>query len=349
MSENLNPAGYDEAELAYLNSRGEIPLPPSGGEAPRDEPEDDIPAAEAEPPHEDTDPEIIEPGADEEKHKGRKVGYSAYLRQKGEADAARKEREEFRQRLEAREREFAAQQARIDERFKLWQASQQQASSPQPVPKTPEPPPDVENDPLAYIKYQDQQRAALEERLNTIAQSHEQTIAQSRQAQEIQRLDRSYQEDNRQAAREMPEYPDAYNFLLNMAEQDVIIQNGGRLTPAQAKEHVLMQERQLAAAAFQQNVRPAQMILQMAHARGWKPPSARQAQASQADPAAEQARIDAAARGQAQNRSLSGTGRSTAAPAGAMTLEKFMAMSDDDARTWAEKNPAEHRRIGGGQ
>lgn len=349
MSENLNPAGYDDAELAYLNSRGEVPLPPSEDEAPREEPQDTAPVGEAEAPHEDTDPDIIEPGADDEKHKGRKVGYSAYLRQKGEADAARKEREEFRQKYEASERERAVQNARIEERFRQWQASQAQAQAPQPVaPAEPAAPPNPDEDPMAYIRYQDQQRQALEERLNTIAQTQEQTVAQTRQAQQIQQLDHAYREDNRQAAREMPEYPAAYNFLLSMAERDVHIQNGGRLTPQQVKQHVEHQERQLAAAAFQQGMRPAQMILQMAQARGYQSPAA-QPQAQQAHPAAEQARIDAAARGQQQNRTLSGTGRSAAAPTGAMTLEKFINLTDDEARVWAEKNPAEYMRIGGGR
>lgn len=349
MTDTHNPAGYDEAELAYLNSRGEVPLPPGEDEGAQPEPEQDA-ASASEPAPEDTDPEIIEPGADEDRHKGRKVGYSAYLRQKGEADAARKEREEYRAKLEAREREFAAQQARIDERFKLWQASQAQAAQQQAPQEAPKPPPNPDDDPLAYIRYQDQKRQELEQQLQGIVQTQQQRDAQTRQVQQIQQLDSAYRADNQQAAREMPEYPAAYNFLLSMAERDVQIQNGGRLTPAQVKQHVEHQERQLAAAAFQQGMRPAAMILQMAQARGYQPQASQQ-QATQPDPASEQARIDAAARGQQQNRSLSGTGRSAAAAstAGAMTLEKFINLSDDEARVWAEKNPADYMRIGGGR
>lgn len=331
---------FSEDELAYLNSGGQAPLP--------DEPEpvateaepvaEGAPEPEAEPAAADTDPEVIEEG--DETHKGRKVGYSAYLRKKAEAEAARNEREELRTQLEASKREQAVQNARIEERFKLWQQSQQHAAQ-QAATKTPEPvaPPDREADPLAYIAWQD-------ERLNRIEQHTAQSAEQTRQTQLISQLDQAYRADNFQAKQEVPEYPEAYNYLVQCEQQRIRIQNP-HFTQQQINAAIEQGERQLAAAAFQRGQRPAAMILQMAATYGWAPRAAAAQEPAQPDPAAEQAKIDAAARGQVQNRTLSTAGR----PGGstAMTLERFMAMSDDDARDWTAKNPDGLARLGGGR
>lgn len=337
----LRDGDFTEAELAYFNSGGQAPLP--------DEPEpvateaepvaEAQPEPEAEPAAADTDPEVIEEGEDDSQ-KGRRVGYRAYLRKKAEADAARTERDDFRQKYETTQREMAVQNARIEERFKLWQQSQQHAAQ-QAAPKPPEPvaPPDREADPLAYIAWQD-------ERLNRIEQHTAQSAEQTRQTQALAQLDQAYRADNHQAAREVPEYPEAYNFMVQRAQQIIKIQNPN-LTPQQVNQAVELQERQLAATAMQRGQRPAAMILQMAATYGWAPRSAAPQEPQQPDPAAEQAKIDAAARGQVQNRTLSTAGR----PGGstAMTLERFVAMSDDDAREWTAKNPDGFEKLSGGR
>ena len=327
--------GFSDEEIAYLKSGGADPLPPSEPEPePAAESPDDTaePVAEAE-GHDD--PEVIEADAPEEDaNKGRKVKYGAYLRQKAEADAARKERDETRQKLEAAERAAAVQNARIEERFRQWQASQQQAQPPQPQ----QAPPDRNEDPLAYMAWQDERLSRLEQHTN-------QTAQQRHQAAQIAQLDNAYRADNHQAAREMPEYPDAYNYLLKSAQRTVEIQNR-HFSPEQVRAAVELQERQLAAAAMQQGVRPAAMIVQMAQERGWAPKGQAVAAAPQVNPDAEQAKLDAVARGQAQNRTLSTAGRPGGNTA-TMTLDRFLSLSDDEAREWSEKNPGGLARIGG--
>lgn len=359
MSESLKANDYLTAEeRAYIDGGGEVPPPgsqdaPESKPKPKAEPEAEEPEAapdepepaeaEAEADGDDTD---AEPEAAGDK-KPRKVNWGAYQRVKGEAAERAKQIEDIRQRSEAREREFAAYQARVDERFKMLT----QANAPRPEePKAALPEPDPEQDPIAHLRWQREQLAEQQNRLGQFEQAQQRTVEQQRQAQQIRQLDDMYRNDNLAAVKEQPEYPNAYNYLLSMAEQEIQIQNGGRLTPAQVKAQVDQQERQLAASAFQQNMRPAQMIWQMAVARGFRPTAQQQAAQDPAqpqhDPAAEQARIDAAARGQQQNKTLSSAGRS-GVQSGGMTADKFVNLSDTEAAEWLSKNPDGMARMSG--
>lgn len=349
--------GFTEEELAYLNGGGEEPSPASEANAePAAEPQaetDEKPEGDAAPDAaaEPTDPDVEvteegdgegETGEDGKAKKRRRVDYSAYLRQKNEADAARKEREELRERLNAAEREravindrIAQAQAAAQQRAQMEAQQRAQAGQPQP-----EPMPDPTEHPLEALAWQ-------AKRIEQLEQGFNQTVEERRQQAAIRQLDDAYRMDNHQAAKELPDYPAAYNYVVKLAEETARIHNP-TWTPQQIKAHVEMQERQLAASAYQQRRRPAQIIYETARIQGYQPPAAQQpAQApAQPDPAAAQARLDDAARAQAQNLSLSGAGR-PGSSSGAMTIDKFSRMPDAERAKWIEQNPEAFAALAG--
>ena len=331
---------FSEDELAYLNSGGQAPLPPET-EAPAAEPEAAPEAeAQAEPAPqaaEEPDIDVIEDG--DETHKGRKVKYGAYLRQRSEAEAARKERDQHRQELETVRREAAVQNARIQDYLRAQQAAAARQAQPQ-QPQQPAPPPDPNENPLGALEWQRDRLAQLEQQVN-------QTAQERHHAARISQLENVYRSDNHQAAREVPEYTDAYNFMVDRAFQIIKVQNPG-ISDQQAHAEVERQERLLAETAIRQNQRPAALIFQMARVYGWAPQLGAPVQAARPDPASQQAKLDAVSRGQDQNRSLSAAGRPGANTA-SMTLERFMSLSDDEARDWNAKNPGGLERLSGGR
>ena len=366
---------FTDEERAHLESFGRSGLgeaTPPVADTQREEQQDLEPEAHAPGPQgEDAadaagdDPDVDE-GDDAEgegeqgdgRKKPRRVAYRQFVKERKAAEEARKAAEEMRQKLELAQRD----QAVLTERMRLFSEQQQRAQmeamqraqAAQQPPQQPSAPPDMNEDPMGFMRWQSEQLQAQAERLAHIEGGFRQTVEQQRQAQQISQLDNAYRSDNMKAAQQHAEYPKAYNYLLEMAKDDLRLQNRN-LTEDQIEAQVRQQERMLAATAFQQNMRPAEMIWQMAHRRGFRTQGAQVPQGQpaaqaqpQMDPAAEQARLDAVARGQQQNRSLSTAGR----PGGgttAMTIEKFGRMSDTEAVAWMEANPEAFARLAGEQ
>lgn len=350
---NYDNSTFSEEELAYLNSGGAEPPPaseakPEPAAEPQAETDETPEAAAPEPAAETTDPDVEvsehdeETGEDGKPKKRRKVDYGAYLRQKNEAEAARKEREELREKYNALERERAA----VNERIRIAQemSQRQQAEAQQRAAQANQPqqaaPPDRNEDPLGYMAWQDERLARLEQGFQQTAQERQQQAA-------LRQLDDAYRSDNHQALKEVPGYADAYNHFIGVTER-VLSRENPNWTLPQVKAEAERQERLLAVQAHQTRQRPAQLIWERALAYGFRPAAPQAAQAPvQPDPAAEQARIDAAARGQAQNVSLSNTGRPSGAVSGTMTLDKLTRMSDDDRYRYLQANPDAIQRIMG--
>lgn len=353
MSEAFSNSEMTADERAYMEGGGvmpptsEEPTNPKPGDKSEPEAEPEKKADEPEPDDED-DVQETEPDANGKRK--RVVNYGAFVKQKKDAAEARRQLEEYRQQLSQKDREFADFRGRAEERLGAYQrhlqAQQAPQQQPQPEqPKTLPPPPDRMQDPLAYMEWQDQRAAMLEDRLNGLDQSYQQSAAQQRQAAQIAELDRRYRADNAAAAREMPAYSQAYNYLVGMRERELTAQYGGRIPKAQIDQQIENEERQLADHAFRMGKRPAQLVLEMAHIRGFRVPEAAP-QAPIVDPTAEQARIDAQNRGQERNRSLSTTGR----PANgnvSPSVDKLLSMSDAEFTKYMAENPGALERMQG--
>ena len=349
MSEALADTELTADERAYMESGGN---PASTSDEPKSPKPEDKPAEEKPAPESEGDDEDegAEPEASEgDSHRKRKVKWESYDRVKREAAEARRQADEYRQNL-------AVLQARAEERFAAMQRELQARQTPQQQPQnqpqaeTLPPPPNRMEDPMGYMEWQDRRMEMLEKNLTGIQQGFQQTTEQQRHAEQVQSLARVYRTDNAEAARQNADYPHAYNYLLQMRQQELRTLSGGRASEADITRQIEAEELQLAAQATQMGKRPAELIWQMAWTRGFKPPSAQQVQAApqaaMPDTSAEQARIEAAARGQERNRSMSNVGR----PSTGNTLpsiDKIMSMSDAEFTKWQADNPGALERMQG--
>jgi hypothetical protein len=346
VSEALADTELTADERAYMESGGN---PASSSDELKNPKPEDKPAEEKAAPdgEGDDEDEGTEPEAsDDSTSRKRRVKFETYDRVKKEAAEARRQADEYRQHL-------AVLQARAEERINALQRQFQQAQPQQPPQNQPQPealppPPNRMEDPMGYMEWQDRRMELLEKNLTGIQQGFQQTTEQQQQVERVQHLARVYRTDNAEAARQNADYPAAYNYLLQMRQQEIHTLSGGRATKAQIDAQIEAEELQLAHQATQMGKRPAELIWQMAWTRGFKPAQQAQAapQAAMPDTSAEQARIEAAARGQERNRSMSNVGR----PSTGNTLpsiDKIMSMSDAEFTKWQADNPGALERMQG--
>lgn len=360
MSDAHSPVEFTAEEIRYRDSGGEVPLPHEGpADAPREQagkpdPADDdheLAAAEAE----DSESEVAENAgeADDGRRRPRKVAYGAFVKQKNEAAEARRQAEEFRVKYAEAERNLAVQNARIEERIRHYQASQQ-GQQPQDQKPTLRQAPDPNENPLDYMRWQDERAAFQQQQIEELRSGVTATTEAQRQAQALAQLDSAYRADMGSAFNETPAAREAYDYMIATTKDLIRAEYNGQIHPSQVDAEVIKRERLTAHKAMGMGKRPAQYIMELAWATGWRPKQARQqqqpadGQAQQAAADAEQAKIDAVARGQNQNRSLSSAGR-PGGSAATMTIEKFGEMSDEDRYAWIMANPSAHARLGGMQ
>lgn len=363
--DNLSTQGFSDEELAYLRGEGEEPSLPSGASEPADEAETPVETAQTGDAEADADETDDADDGDEEGEQGdgrkkpRRVAYRQFVKERNAAKEAKEAAEKMRQELELSRRD----QAVISERMRLFaeQQARQQAEIQQrqnaalaqqkAEANTLPPPPDRNEDPLAYMAWQDRRAAILEQQVNEVRQGFQSLTEAQRNAQMIQQFDEEYRSDGQMAGQQEPQFWAAYKHLSNVVRANIKAQ-APRLSEAQLEAELHKQERILHLNAKRQGLRPAQVIWQSAVNTGWRPQAAQAAEAAaqqpaQPDPAAAQARIDAGARGQAQNVSLSGAGRPGNSTAG-MTIEKFARLTDAEAFEFMEKNPQAFARLAGG-
>lgn len=372
MSDAHGAVTFSDEERAHLESFGREGLgeaTPPVADTQREEHDDNQPGGE--PPGAkddqtdataDADPDVdadLDGDDDDQgdnRKKPRRVHYRQFVKERSAKEEATRRAEDLhRQLLEAQRN-----QAVLSERMRAFAEHQQRqqheaqqraaaaaAAQQGPDPRI-RPEPDPEQDPYGNLLWQRDQRSLLEERLARMEQGFTQAAQHQQQTAQVQHIENAYRSDFQTATQQMPAYRDAYEFMTRIAAQDIQIQNGNRLQPHEVAQHLKQQELALAQAAMQRGIRPAAMILQMAQARGWKPAEQAPPQPAQPDPVAAQAQIDAAARAQDQNRSLSSAGR----PGGgssAMTIDKFARMSPDEANAWMNANPDAFARLAGQQ
>lgn len=186
-------------------------------------------------------------------------------------------------------------------------------------------PPNLDEDPGAYIQWQQRQIEALSQRVN-----------QSQQASEQQRLaDQLYHDSSQDMARmaqERPEAQEAFDYLSQGLRQ--YLADNGVTDRRQQDAEIYARQVNLAYQARQQGVRPGEYLLFLAGQYGWKPSAARAATA-QPDPKAVADQIDREEATRAAARSMKDTGATV--DTGAVTAEQIDKMSDKEFEALLKK------------
>lgn len=199
-------------------------------------------------------------------NRNRRVAYSKYRRVEGRL----KERE-------AENEALKATVARADERLKMLAEAltppKDGAAQPGQQAEAEEPP-DPEKDIFAYAKWQGEQMAKLQERLDQFQSS------QSAASHDQQVLSSYYQDVNSYSAQH-PEFASAYQHLIASRVYEManyyfgkdLLDGQTRLTDEESqhiKQAVEREERSLAESAIRSRRSPAAQIMTMARGRGWR-------------------------------------------------------------------------------
>ncbi len=305
---------FSPEEMAYITSKGEdtSALQAPEQSAPQSTPE---PVATAQPEaHGDDDAEItIEIGADgkpRDLKSGRFVPHGAF----------HKERER-RKALESENLSYREKMARADERLAVLnqiigaQEGPEQAQKEEPI--------NPDEDIFGAFKQAMGKIEKLQSQLNVREQREQSSAAE-------QNLVQSYQNDAVRFLQEKPDFKDAYFHLVNARHKE--LEAIGVTDHSQRNAMIAQEEKGLVAQAIQNRRSPAQVMYQLALARGFTAgqspaptPSPTPTPNPTPSPAAQ--KIEQIKAGQQKTASLSSAGGS---PGEGMTLEALANMSDDE-------------------
>lgn len=265
---------------------------------------------------------------------------------------AEREARKREQKERAREREeYAAFKARTEERLAIMQqAWQQPAQQPQQT-REPAPPPDMNADPIGYIKWLgDQHQAetqALTKRLAEIeggaqrSQANQQRMQAQQQA--MAQLEAAYRADAATFRDGTPDFQQAYDYLISSRQRELGRLPQYRNNPMALVNAVRADEMAIARAALEAGESPAEILYGLAQERGWKPGNG-QAQPQQIGngKGSGEEQIQRLRKAQDASTSLS---RAGGAPGGnAITLEQLDRMSKDEFDAFvAAKNKGDPR------
>jgi len=298
MSENENVDGLSAEEKSYFESRGEkAPEAVTSAE----------PEISAEQGNEPAD-------GQEGKEQGRKMVPVNALHEE------REEKKELRRKLEEMERK----QAVLDDRWQRILAASEQ----QPAPKAEQPQiPDPEQDIFAALKYEREQRMALEAK---ITGQEQQTAEQQQVAQMERQIWGKWESDGAQFKQSTPDFGDAALYLAETRDKQLASMAAvdPRLADKAYRDFVMNEElKQIVVGAGQHGISSAEQIYNIAKAWGYTGPKPK------ADDAAG---IQKLADSVAAETSLSAAGGTRAGVPS--TSEAVAAMSDSEFDAWFEKN-----------
>jgi hypothetical protein len=241
--------------------------------------------------------------------------------------AALHEERKRRQEAEERARQIELQNARMQERWRMWQ----QAAAPQPTPP-PEPDKDIFGAVNHLIREQQQTTAEINR--------YKQQIAAEQQMKALGEWGTRCEIAYRQ---KVPDYDKALQFLRQSRAGEL-----KATTPwndGQIWQQVYNEERQLVAQAAQWRQNPADMAFRNAQARGYRRDAAPPVPTAPAPNPVQ--RLNVIEAGQQAARSLTGVG-GRAAVNPEMTVENLLKMNDRELDTFKNKYPAKYRRLKGG-
>lgn len=223
------------------------------------------------------------------------------------------------------------ERARIDERLRVFREAMTAEQQPAQQPAAP---PDPEQDPFGFMRWQSERIAQLEDHAQRVA-----THVNERDASSA--LHQAYVDDARQFVSQNPEFGQAYTWL--MQNRDAELAAAGYSDPNERKRIITLDERDIVARALTNRRNnpnapgPSQVIYGLARARGFQPqpapapapapqPGARpNGQTNGATPTVTQ-QVETIQRGQAASRSLSSAGGSPM-PQG-LDLNRIVSMTD---------------------
>lgn len=318
MSESLSPS-----EMAYFSSKGADNLPP----------ESDTPSREAlisdavsgikaqEPAQAETQEDdgegvyIDENGKARSVVTGKFVPHGAFHRERERRKSAETELQQMRE-----------QRARADERLAVLNEIIGASEVPQGRPQQQQAvePPDPETDIFGYVKWQKDEIERLKNEQRSFVQQQE----QYRIAQDTQHY---YKNDALNYMKSTPDFPDAYAYIAQSYTQELRAKG---FSDEQIQANLQAEEAQIAYNAMQQRKSAAQVIYDMAKARGYTPKAggaASNQQSGQSDPTQ---KIEAIQRAQKATPTLSGAGGGAVE---GLTPETLASMSEEEFAAVAEK------------
>jgi hypothetical protein len=240
----------------------------------------------------------------------------------------RERRKQSDDRARALEQQIAADRARFEERFRIVQEMQRQ-----PAQQAPDP----EQDPLGAIKYERDQRVAMQREMQRRAYQEQQQRAQqeayARQQQETDSVIQSATQEWETAKAERPDLQEAYDYARESLRQEFEFLGW---QPGQPLERALIHhELGLINDARRRNIPIAEYVENFAKRRGYGGPKPRVDEAEE--------RVTRTATAQSRSRSLSQAGGSAAGTE--MTAEQWHNMPLDEFEAWAIKNPAKAKKL----
>lgn len=182
---------------------------------------------------------------------GQFVSKSAYLRVKDQVKSEREEKLTLREKF-----------SRADERLHLLNEILGQADKPAQAQQE-EINPDT--DPIGALNHAMRKIQALESQLN-------ETKAQTEARENSQAMQNAYVRDAQSFLREVPDFKDSYGYLINGRHQELTAM--GMTSEAERNRFIANEERGIVQQAFQSRRSPAQMLHNLAIARGFKPAAA---------------------------------------------------------------------------
>ncbi len=322
-SDSLSPA-----EMEYFSSKGEKTegLIPSETPAPTqaETPITDAAPQEGEQPTEDDDGAfyIDENGKARSVITGKFVPHAALHKERERRKSTEQELNTYRERM-----------ARAEERLAVLNEVLTQPTAPQTqTGPAQEEVPDPEKDIFAYVKH-------LEKKLSGLEQTTQKTVEERQREQSLNQLQSAYAADAQRFMTEKPDFKDAYGYIANSRARELAALG---YSQDQIRQQLTYEETNIVAQAFQQKRSPSAVLYEQAIARGYTPKQAAAA-AQSINPAQ---RLDNVARGQATQKSLSGTGGSAGE---GLTIEALASMSDEEfAATAAKIGKSKLKAIMGG-
>lgn len=255
----------------------EMQMPADPAAAP--EPEPAAPAAaapEAAPAAEPAAPAPAAEPAGKEPEGSRTIPLAAHL--------------EERNRLKSRIEQLEGLARQNDETRSQIQKLEAELAALKNPPKPPEPDPDFSEDPKAYI---DRQNAKVIEAVRNLEKmGTEQITAQSEQLAQVQ-LANAVVASEAAFEAATPDYGDARMFFRNLRAQQLALIPGA--TEQAIVQQIYAEERQMAAAALQRSINPAQYLYNLAKASGYAPRAPTPAAKAATPPATPPAAAPAAA------------------------------------------------------
>lgn len=309
---------------ADRNSEGESPEPTE--EAPIAEPE----APQAELPLEAEKHE--EPAIDPKTGKERVVNYGALHAEREKRKAAEGET------AKARE-----ETAKIMGRFETIQQLVQRSQQPKPTTEAPAEIPDINLDPVGHFQALYQQSQKKIEDIDKWRQTQEGERQAMNNVAQLQRVAQSHEVEFKKAN---PDYDDAFQYVRKMRDQE--LEYMGYADPGIRQQIIQNDALQIAAQALQGNKNAAEVVYNIAKARGWagKAPNPAPSSVTQQPAQSPDAKkIATVAKGQAANQSLGQVGGEAPLEFSAEMIAK---MPEKEFEAWIATNEDAFRKMMGG-